>query len=229
MCARDKSAKAVDCEPRIGPWISIAEPSGDPGPRQQFTTAVLGGESSQRDAFVECAMPLLEAALGGQHSCLFAYGETGSGKTFSMLGAEGGRCPSKLDGIVPQLCAELFRRFASQTRQGEREYQIHATYVEIFAHRIYDLLAADVKGVPAGGRALPELSLRESSDGEYFDVVGAASERIHSAAGLTALVEKAALRRATSVNDAHSHSSRSHAFLTLHLERRTMEVRLPLT
>ena len=75
---------------------------------------------------------------------------------------------------------------------------------------------------------MPELSLRESSDGEYFDVVGAASERIHSAAGLTALVEKAALRRATSVNDAHSHSSRSHAFLTLHLERRTMEVRLPL-
>ena len=59
-------------------------------------------------------------------------------------------------------------------------------------------------------------------------MVGAASERIHSAAGLTALVEKAALRRATSVNDAHSHSSRSHAFLTLHLERRTMEVRLPL-
>ena len=171
MCARDKSAKAVDCEPRIGPWISIAEPNGDPGPRQQFTTAVLGGESSQRDAFVECAMPLLEAALGGQHSCLFAYGETGSGKTFSMLGAEGGRCPSKLDGIVPQLCAELFRRCASQTRQGEREYQIHATYVEIFAHRIYDLLAADVKGVPAGGRALPELSLRESSDGEYFGVV----------------------------------------------------------
>ena len=222
MCSRDVSAKAVDCEPRIGPWISIADPKGESGPRLQFTTAVLGGESSQRDAFVECAMPLLEAALGGQHSCLFAYGETGSGKTFSMLGAEGGRCPSKLDGIVPQLCAELFRRFASQTRQGEREYQIHATYVEIFAHRVYDLLAADVKGVPAGGRALPELSLRESSDGDFI-VVGAATERIHSAAGLTTLVEKAAGRRATSVNDAHNHSSRSHAFLTLHLERRTME------
>jgi hypothetical protein len=170
MCDRDVSAKAVDCEPRIGPWISIADAHGEAGPRLQFTTAVLGGESSQRDAFVECAMPLLEAALGGQHSCLFAYGETGSGKTFSMLGAEGGRCPSKLDGIVPQLCAELFRRFASQTRQGEREYQIHATYVEIFAHRVYDLLAPNVKGVPAGGRALPELSLRESSDGDRFEV-----------------------------------------------------------
>ena len=58
-------------------------------------------------------------------------------------------------------------------------------------------------------------------------MVGAASERFHSAAGLTALVEKAALRRATSVNDAHSHSSRSHAFLTLHLERRTMEAGYP--
>ena len=76
--------------------------------------------------------------------------------------------------------------------------------------------------MPAGGRALPELSLRETSDGDFI-VVGAATERIHSAAGLTTLVEKAAGRRATSVNDAHNHSSRSHAFLTLHLERRTME------
>ena len=35
----------------------------------------------QRDVFEECAVPLLEAALGGQDSCLFAYGQTGTGKT----------------------------------------------------------------------------------------------------------------------------------------------------
>ena len=270
----------VACERQVGPWISV-EPENE---RLEFTTAVLGPESTQRHCFVECAVPLLEACLGGQHSSLFAYGETGSGKTFSMLGAEGGRCPSKLDGIVPQLCAELFRRFASQTRQGEREYQIHATCewlasltslqplpqpnpvhasadacacpctdVEIFAHRVYDLLAEAppnaVKGKDGRSTANPELALKETSDGDFL-VVGETKERIYSSAGLTSLIEKATSRRATSVNcvsrmpytcetrhrqsahnpravplvaQMHEHSSRSHAFLTLHLERRTKE------
>merc|ERR1719199_2094389 len=110
-----------------------------------------------------------------------------------MLGAEGGRCPSKLDGIVPQLCAELFRRFASQTRQGEREYQIHATYVEIFAHRVYDLLAEAppnaAKGKDGRSTANPELALKETSDGDFL-VVGETKERIYSSAGLTSLIEK---------------------------------------
>ena len=82
--------------------------------------------------YTECAVPLLEAALAGQDSCLFAYGQTGAGKTHSMLGAEGGQCSSKLDGVVPQLCSELFRTFSSQTKKGELEYQIHASYVEIY-------------------------------------------------------------------------------------------------
>ena len=121
-------------------------------------------------------MPLLEAALGGQDSCLFAYGQTGSGKTFSMLGAEGGRCSSKLDGCVPQLCAELFRTFSSQTKKGELEFQIHATYVEIFSHRVYDLLAPPDRSAAKPGQKLtaqerlPELALKETSDGDFLVV-----------------------------------------------------------
>ena len=225
----------IGCESRVGPWISVNDDSRDGGSRQEFTSAVLGPGSTQRDVFQECAVPLLEAVLGGQPSCLIAYGQTGSGKTFSMLGAEGGRNPSKLDGIVPQLCAELFRRFAAQTRQGEREYQIHASYVEILSHRVYDLLAPDAvpsqggaKGGPrrssfaGGAQQRSELALRETSDGDFL-VVGAATERIYSSAGLTSLIERATSRRATSSNDFHEHSSRSHAFLTLHLERRTAD------
>jgi kinesin family protein 4/21/27 len=156
---------------RVCLYKSKGQPQLVLGKERSFTfDHVFDQKSTQVQVHSSCVTPLIDAVFQGFNATVFAYGQTGSGKTFSMLGAEGGRCPSKLDGIVPKLCAELFRRFASQTRQGEREYQIHATYVEIFAHRVYDLLAPNVKGVPAGGRALPELSLRESSDGDRFEV-----------------------------------------------------------
>ena len=56
-----------------------------------------------------------------------------------------------------------------------------------------------------------------------FEVHGAFVERIHSSAGLTSMIERATARRTTSSNNIHLHSSRSHAFLTLHLERRAIE------
>ena len=161
----DTTPNVLDSAPRIGDWLSVGG-----GERLQFTTAVLGPEATQHDVYKECAVPLLEAVLGGQDSCRFAYGQTGSGKTFSMLGAEGGRCPAKLDGVVPQLVGELFRRFSRQTTQGEREYQINVSYVEIYSHRVYDLIAPEGPppsgpGVPrgsgAGGARPPELALRE--------------------------------------------------------------------
>ena len=50
---------------------------------------------------------------------------------------------------------------------------------------------------------------------------GATCERVCSSAGLTALIERATLRRTTSSNSVHEHSSRSHAFLTLMIEHRS--------
>jgi hypothetical protein len=60
--------------------------------------------------YLSCGVPMVEWALRGRDSLLFAYGQTGAGKTFSMYGAEGGKNPSKLDGVVPATVSELFRR-----------------------------------------------------------------------------------------------------------------------
>ena len=74
---------------------------------------------------------------------------------------------------MPQLCSELFRTFSSQTKKGELEYQIHASYVEIYAHRVYDLLAPDPPGKAGArpgpsGHGLPECALKETWDGEWL-------------------------------------------------------------
>ena len=136
--ANARARVCVSSEERIGPWVSV-----NGGEKLAFTTAVLGPASSQRDVYVECAEPLMEAALGGQDSCLFAYGQTGAGKTYSMLGAEGGHCASKLDGVIPLLCSDLFRRFSDQTKKGELEFQVTLSYVEIYNEMIKDLLAPE--------------------------------------------------------------------------------------
>ena len=92
---------------------------------------------------------------------------------------------------------------------------------------MYDLLAPDVPGTKpvtqlGNKHCLQELTLKETWDGEWL-VAGATCQRVYSSADLTELIERATARRTTSSNSVHEHSSRSHAFLTLMLERRSNE------
>jgi hypothetical protein len=77
--------------------------------------AVFDPASSQYAVYAVCGVPMLNALFEkGQGGCLFAFGATGSGKTFSLLGPEGGRSFAKvLDGIIPLLADDLFRRIGS--------------------------------------------------------------------------------------------------------------------
>lgn len=131
---RPSKDSTVTCDPHVGAHIATElQPNG-----YDFA-AVLGPESTQREAYLECGLPMLEAALDGQRACLFAYGQTGSGKTFSLLGAEGGVNPHKLDGIVPQIVSELFRRFAQLESQGVK-YNLWASFIEVYNEKARDLI-----------------------------------------------------------------------------------------
>ena len=104
--ARPASSSVLECDPHVGTTIRAGLGTMMEDEEPYEFTAVLGPDSTQREAFLYCGMPMLEAALEGQRACLFAYGQTGSGKTFSLLGADGGRNPLKLDGIVPLIVSE---------------------------------------------------------------------------------------------------------------------------
>ena len=123
-----------EVSPVIGNTISVMSATQRSTAPLRFNV-VFGPEATQHDVFMQTGLPLLEAALSGQQVCLFAYGQTGSGKTYSLLGADGGRCPSKLDGVVSQVVAELFRRAARTEREGENEFRLAATFVEIYQNR----------------------------------------------------------------------------------------------
>ena len=80
-------------------------------------------------------------ALVRPPAAVFAYGQTGSGKTFSMYGAEGGKNPSKLDGLVPGICAELFRRKQELEKRKDVQLILESTLVEVQGNKVVDLLA----------------------------------------------------------------------------------------
>ena len=208
---RAAQESVVLCEPHVGSTIST---SLQPQPAE--FSSVLGPESTQREAFLTCGMPMLEAVLDGQRACLFAYGQTGSGKTFSLLGAEGGKNPHKLDGIVPQIVSELFRRFAGLEAHGIK-YNMWATFVEVSNEKARDLIADPNR---YGEQPVLEVRAQKAGGGTAIDALDAATARVHSSRALTELIEGALARRVTEANDYNEHSSRSHALLTLTLERR---------
>lgn len=193
----------IQCSERVGNQLLATHDFSN------LFSSVLGPSASQHDVFHVCGMPLLEAALEGRSVCLFAYGQTGSGKTFSMYGAEGGKNPAKLDGVVPAMCAELFRRKQQMEKRNDVKLNVGASLVEIQGSKVIDLLADPL---PAGGQ--PAIRVRGS------ELIGERKEKVHSSRGLTHLIERGMSRRVTTQNMTHAHSSRSHAFLTLMIERK---------
>jgi len=193
----------IECHERVGNKLIAVSDYSD-----QFSS-ILGPQASQHDVFNTCGIQLLETALEGKDVCLFAYGQTGSGKTFSMYGAEGGKNPAKLDGVVPAMCAELFRRKQQMEKRHDVKLSLDASLVEVQGNKVIDLLA---DSMPDGQQ--PALRLRGA------EVQGEQRVKVHSSRWLTHLIERGMSKRVTTQNMTHAHSSRSHAFLTLIIEKR---------
>ena len=173
--------------------------------------AVLGSECGQQEAYEACGKPVLDAVLQGRRGCLMAYGQSGAGKTWSMLGADAG--PNS--GVVPLLAIELFRRLtplnADLMGLGGK-ISVTASYFEVVAgveHQVYDLLGGAGKAAP-----LPVKSI-----GEGFEPKGLKGVLVRSSKDVRELIAKGAEVRTAAKNP--TATGRTHTFLTLQLERAT--------
>lgn len=68
--------------------------------------------------------------------CIFAYGQTGAGKSYTMMGKPGD--PEEM-GIIPRLCKDLFHRI-EENRDGNLKYSVEVSYLEIYCEKPRDLL-----------------------------------------------------------------------------------------
>jgi hypothetical protein len=79
--------------------------------------------------------PIVASVLDGYNVCIFAYGQTGTGKTFTMEGTP------EHHGVNYRTLEELFR--ISEDRQGTMKYELHVSMLEVYNEKIKDLLAGN--------------------------------------------------------------------------------------
>ncbi|OCT81018.1 hypothetical protein XELAEV_18027832mg [Xenopus laevis] len=97
--------------------------------------------AGQQQVYCDIGEEMLLHAFEGYNVCIFAYGQTGAGKSYTMMGKQE---PSQ-QGIIPQLCEDLFSRI-SDTTNDNMSYSVEVSYMEIYCERVRDLLNPKNKG-----------------------------------------------------------------------------------
>ncbi|KAJ2784236.1 hypothetical protein H4R18_001224 [Coemansia javaensis] len=180
--------------------------AGDPGgPRH----------AGQEAVFNDIGRAVLGHALSGYHCAILAYGQTSSGKTYTMMGGSGADA-----GLIPRIAQELFVRIADECAQSAAAVSFHVevSYLEIYNERVRDLLNPLAA---AGG-----LRVREHpSLGPYVEDLTKAA--VSSYAEVLEHMVQGNRARTVAATDMNAASSRSHAVFTIVVARRTHSAQTP--
>lgn len=100
---------------------------------------VFDWNSTQEEIFTLCAQPIVSSVLEGYNGTIFAYGQTGTGKTHTMEGPNLG----DQRGIIPRTFQYIFDEI--QDPKESQQFLVRASYLEIYNEEVRDLLAKDPK------------------------------------------------------------------------------------
>ncbi|TFK30051.1 kinesin [Coprinopsis marcescibilis] len=187
--------------------------------KQSFTfDQVHGPPTTQYEMFETTAKPLITRFTEGFNCTILAYGQTSSGKTFTMTGVDLDADPSDPSnnmGIVPRAVSNIFSR-ANQLKEeksGTWTYNIKASFIEIYNEDLIDLLSID----DLGGRR--DVQIREDKHGHIiWD--GLREVNVRNATEVMSLLRKGTSIRRTNETDMNAQSSRSHAIFSLTLTQK---------
>ncbi|KHJ31900.1 putative kinesin motor domain-containing protein [Erysiphe necator] len=156
-----------------------------------------------------CAKRLVRRVMEGYHGTVFAYGMTGTGKTFSMQGT------ASSPGVIPLAITDIF----SYIRETpSREFLLRVSYLEIYNEKIHDLLTPPNSNGP-GNSQPEEIKLREDSKrGVYASSLK--EEIVQSPTQLLRVIARGDQARRTSSTQFNARSSRSHAVVQIVVESR---------
>ncbi|KAG1692022.1 Kinesin-like protein KIF3B [Nymphon striatum] len=172
-------------------------------PGKEFTfDAIYNWNSMQSELYNETCRPLIDSVLNGFNGTIFAYGQTGTGKTYTMEGVRGN--PEKR-GVVPNSFEHIFSHIA---RSHNQQYLVRASYLEIYQEEIRDLLEKDQK---------KRLELKERADTGVY-VKDLSSFVCKSIEEIEHVMNVGNQNRSVGATNMNEHSSRSHAIFIITIE-----------
>lgn len=142
--------------------------------------------------------------MGGYNGTIFAYGQTGCGKTHTMIGVKGDKMQR---GIIPNAFDHIFGYFDDATNNKKR-FLIRCSYLEIYNEDIRDLLSKNVE---------QKLDLKEDPDKGVF-VKDLNQIIVKSIAEIESYMDRGTANRKTGETAMNKDSSRSHSIFTIYVE-----------
>ena len=191
-------------------WIE--EPSLFHLHRFTFDT-IFDMDSLQEDVYNITAKQAVQSVLEGYNSTIFCYGQTGTGKTYTMEGfTYESKNPNR--GIIQRTIQDIFN-FIETTSDSNTKFIIRASFLQIYNENISDLLKSDKKN----------LQIREDKKkGIYVDLLS--EWAVRSPLDLYALLRRGGGSRTTSATYMNDVSSRSHAVFQITVEQMTTDKEL---
>ena len=165
--------------------------------------AVYGSDSLQQTVYDESAFPLVESVIEGYNGTIFAYGQTGCGKTHTMMGSYESE---ESKGIIPKAFNHIFGWIDSF--EDDKKFLVRCSFLEIYNESILDLLGQDNK---------KKLDVKEDKDKGIY-VKGLTSVIVKSIPEIEKTMIAGTKNRKVGETAMNKDSSRSHSIFTIYIE-----------
>jgi kinesin family protein 5 len=164
--------------------------------------------SRQADVFDYSIRPTVDDILNGYNGTVFAYGQTGAGKSYTMMGSDMDDEVGK--GVIPRIIQQIFASILASP--SNIEYTVRVSYMEIYMERIRDLLVPQNDNLPVH---------EEKNRGVY--VKGLLEVYVSSEEEVYEVLRRGGSARAVSATNMNAESSRSHSIFVVTVNQKNVE------
>ncbi|CAI2167152.1 10509_t:CDS:2, partial [Funneliformis geosporum] len=172
-------------------------------------------ETTQQEVYERAVENLVDKYLEGYNVTILAYGQTSSGKTYTMGTADNPSTSLYNKGIIPRAMSTLFNIMNNSSIYLNRKFSIKVSFIEIYNEDLIDLLGE------GEDECRPQVMIREDSRGNIY-WSGLQEVQVNNVNEVMAYLAQGSLNRQVGATDMNSKSSRSHAIFSVTMSQQKL-------
>ncbi|XP_017171939.1 kinesin-like protein KIF21A isoform X13 [Mus musculus] len=201
--------------------VTPGEPQVFLGKDKAFTfDYVFDIDSQQEQIYTQCIEKLIEGCFEGYNATVFAYGQTGAGKTYTMGTGFDVNIMEEEQGIISRAVRHLFKSIDEKKTSAIKnglpppEFKVNAQFLELYNEEVLDLFDT-TRDIDAKNKK-SNIRIHEDSTGGIY-TVGVTTRTVNTEPEMMQCLKLGALSRTTASTQMNVQSSRSHAIFTIHV------------
>ncbi|XP_058511846.1 kinesin-like protein KIF21A isoform X6 [Ochotona princeps] len=201
--------------------VTPGEPQVFLGKDKAFTfDYVFDIDSQQQQIYTQCIEKLIEGCFEGYNATVFAYGQTGAGKTYTMGTGFDVNIVEEEQGIISRAVKHLFKSIeekkATAIKNGlpPPDFKVNAQFLELYNEEVLDLFDT-TRDIDSKNKK-SNIRIHEDSTGGIY-TVGVTTRTVNTESEMMQCLKLGALSRTTASTQMNVQSSRSHAIFTIHV------------